>query len=98
VRRWHEDYPRTYREWKTHYLDHVESNVNFGREVGRDPWQIDCVCDMQKGRFRKRHAFDCGHTRCQLCHGIKYPRPEKTRRELLVERKLHEWLEEGGWS
>jgi hypothetical protein len=52
---------------------------------------------VQKGRFRKRHAFDCGVTRCWTCHGDKYPRREKTSQELLAELKLREWLEEGGW-
>ncbi len=95
MRRWHEDYARTLREWRKHYLDHVWNNVNFGREIGRDPYDIDCVCDMQKGRFRKRRAFDCGKTRCQLCHGEKYPRRERTRRELLAELKFREALGEG---
>jgi hypothetical protein len=97
VRRWHEDYSRTLREWKKHYLDHVWSNVYFPREIGKDPYEIDCVCDAQKGRFRKKHAFDCGKTRCLLCHGDKYPKREKKRQELVAELKFREWLEEGGW-
>jgi hypothetical protein len=95
MRRWHEDYPRTLREWKKHYLDHVESNVYFGREVGRAPYEIDCVCDAQRGRFRKRRAFGCGNTRCQICHGDKYPRREKTRQELLADLKFREGLDGG---
>jgi hypothetical protein len=35
----------------------------------------------QKGRFRKKHAFDCGNTRCGGCHPDKYPRRKKTRQE-----------------
>lgn len=93
MKRWHEDYPRALREWKRHYREHVESNVFFGREVGEDPYEIECVCDAQQGRFRKRRAFGCGNTRCQLCHGDKYPRREKTRQELLAEMKLREGLE-----
>jgi hypothetical protein len=95
MRRWHEDYPRTVREWKKHYLDHVESNVSSGREVGRDPYEIDCVCDAQRGRFRKRRAFGCGNTRCQLCHGDRYPRRAKARQELLSELKFREALADG---
>jgi hypothetical protein len=92
MKRWHEDAARTLRQWRKHYLDHVESNVNFAREVGRDPYEIDCVCDVQKGRFRKKRAFDCGHTRCQLCHADKYPRRHKTRQELLAKLKFREGL------
>lgn len=92
MRRWHEDYTRTHREWKKHYLTHVEDNISFGREAGRDAYDIDCACDAQKGRFRKRHAFDCGHTRCWLCHGSKFPRREKTRQELLADLKFREGL------
>jgi len=95
MRRWHEDYPRTVREWKKHYLDHVESNLDFGREVAKDPYKIDCACDSQRGRFRKTRAFGCGNTRCQLCHGHKYPRRATTRQELLAELKFSEGLEGG---
>ena len=92
MKRWHEDYPRTLREWKKHHLNHVEKNVYFGREVGRTPFEIDCVWDAQKGRFRKRRAFGCGNTRCQLCHCDKYPRRVKTRQESLAELKFREGI------
>ena len=95
MRRWHEDYPRTLREWKKHYLDHVEGNVDWGRGNGRDPYEIDCVCDVQKGRFRKRHPFDCGNARCHICHGDKYPRRKKTRHEMLAGMNFREWLADG---
>ena len=29
---------------------------------------VDCVCEFQAGRFRKRKAFGCGRARCLLCH------------------------------
>ena len=93
MRRRHEDYPRTLREWKKHYLDHVERNVYFGKEVGRGPYEVNCACDVQRGRFRKRRAFGCGKTRCLLCHGDKYPRREKTRQELFAELRFREGLE-----
>ena len=32
---------------------------------------VDCVCDRQVGRFRKRKAGGCGRARCYLCHGDK---------------------------
>jgi hypothetical protein len=28
---------------------------------------VDCICDLQAGRFRKKKALDCGKARCQLC-------------------------------
>jgi hypothetical protein len=90
MRRWHNDYPRTLREWKKHYLDHVASNVDSGGDVGRDPFAIDCVCDAQKGRFRKKRAFDCGGSRCHICHADKYPIRKKSRRELIAELELRE--------
>jgi len=73
VKRWHEDYPRTRREWKKHHLSHVESNLYRG-EVGRDPYEIDCVCDVQKGRFRKRRAFGTPRSRSSWYRPEKYPR------------------------
>lgn len=32
---------------------------------------VDCACDVQRGRFRKRKALGCGRPRCHLCHGEK---------------------------
>ena len=96
MKRWHQDYPRTLREWWKHYLSHVESNIAFRREVGKDPFEVHCVCDVQKGRFRKTVAFDCGRTRCWVCSRGKYPRREKTRQELRAELKFREELGEVG--
>jgi hypothetical protein len=94
MRRWHEEYPRTFREWRKHYLSHVESNIYWNRGVGADPYQVDCVCDQQKGLFRKRRALSCGRARCRLCHGYKYPKREATRGEMLSEVKLNEGIDE----
>ena len=94
MKRWHEEYPRTFREWRKHYLFHVESNINWNRALGADPYQVDCVCDQQKGLFRKRNALSCGRARCQLCHGYKYPKRETTRGEMLSEVKLKEGIDE----
>jgi len=94
MKRWHEDYPRTYREWSKHYLSHVASNISFNRLPGRDPREVDCDCDQQKGRFRKKHAFDCGKTQCYSCHSYKFPKREATREERRSELKLKEEIEE----
>jgi hypothetical protein len=95
MKRWHEDFPRTLREWKKHYRSHVEDNLNWNgvRQVGRYPYEVDCLCDGQKGRFRKRRAFGCGNTRCHICHGNKYPKRKKTRQELHAGLKFREGLE-----
>jgi hypothetical protein len=95
MRRWHEDYPRVRREWQKHYRNHIRINVYFGRAVGRDPYEIDCACDGQKGRFRKMRAFGCGRPRCQLCHSDKYPRREHTRQERLAALTFYEGLTDG---
>jgi hypothetical protein len=31
----------------------------------REP--VDCACELQAGRFRKKKALDCGKARCLLC-------------------------------
>lgn len=90
MKRWHEEYSRTYREWKKHYLSHVELNLNWCRVPGKSPYEIDCVCDGQKGRFRKMKAFDCGRPHCHICHWDKYPEREKSRQEVLYELKFKE--------
>ncbi len=94
MKRWHEEFPRTYREWRKHYLSHVESNISSNRAPGRDPYQVDCDCDHQKGLFRKKHALGCGKSQCSLCHSDKYPRRETTRHERHSELKLKEGIEE----
>jgi hypothetical protein len=29
---------------------------------------VDCVCDLQAGRFRKNKALGCSRSRCLICH------------------------------
>ena len=94
MKRWHEDFPRTYREWKKHYIVHVKSNIGYCPIPGKDPYEVDCVCDKQIGRFRKTDAHDCGHSHCFMCHSDKFPVREKTRKELRSELKFKEQLEE----
>lgn len=99
MRRWHEDEKITRREWKKHRRSHVESNKDsqygFGFDrIGMDPQDVDCECDNQKGRFRKKHAFDCGKVRCHICHGNKYPKREKHEHELRSDEDFKEQLKE----
>jgi hypothetical protein len=35
----------------------------------------------ESGRLRKRHPFDCGKTRCYLCHSEKQVYNKRRRRE-----------------
>jgi len=90
MKRWHQDYARTYREWKKHHDWHVEFNMN-GPE---DPFKVNCPCDTQVGRFRKKDAWDCGNTQCYICHGDKFPVREKTRQEMISELSFREQLRE----
>lgn len=94
MKRWHEELPRTCREWRKHWLSHVESNINYCRVPGKDPYDVDCPCDTQKGRFRKQKAFDCGNPQCDMCHSNKYPKRYQTYQEWAADLKLKEQTDE----
>lgn len=95
MKRWHEDYKITLREWKKHRRSHVESNKDSNRgRIGRDPYEVDCECDEQKGRFRKKDAFDCGNPRCNVCHFAKYPKRELHEHEVRSNLDFKEQLRE----
>lgn len=58
---------------------------------------VDCPCDMQAGRFRKKDAFDCGQTMCNVCNYEKWRLNgghEITRQELLMDLRQKEQLQE----
>jgi hypothetical protein len=58
MKRYHQERERTQREHRFHL-----------RWVHRWPERpIDCECELQAGRFRKKKAFDCGNPRCLVCH------------------------------
>jgi hypothetical protein len=101
MKRWHEEWTITHREWKEHRLIHVETNESSGvgyepcqRQPGSDPWEVDCACDEQAGRFRKRDAYDCGNPGCLLCHGDKFPRRKLTRQEIIAGLRFQEQVQE----
>jgi hypothetical protein len=94
MKRWHQDHLRTHREWKKHYRTHVESNKLSNRVPGQDPFEIDCICDHQEGRFRKKHPLGCGKSRCYLCKSHKYPKRETTRKEWRSRLELKEQIED----
>ncbi len=94
MKRWHDERHITRGQWLNHRRTHVEHNIDSSRKIGVDPYEVDCACDEQMGRFRKRDAYDCGNTRCQLCHGDKFPRREPTRQEQLAALRFREEVAE----
>lgn len=94
MKRWHDDYYVTIRQWKKHYRWHVRENKDRQTVIGQDPYDVDCDCDKQIGRFRKKDAFDCGNTRCYICHGDKLPKRSLTKQELLADMALKEQIAE----
>jgi hypothetical protein len=83
MKRWHEEYNVFYRQWKIHRKSHVDSNKDSSRNrIGKDPYEVDCECDEQVGRFRKKDAWDCGNVRCYLCHSDKFPKRQLTNKEV----------------
>lgn len=99
MKRWHQDLKISLREWRKHRRIHVEGNKQSqyyygGDRIGQDPFEVDCECDEQVGRFRKKDAYDCGHTRCYICHGDKLPKRDLTTQEIVSKLKFEEQLRE----
>lgn len=95
MKRWHEDYKIILREWKKHRRSHVESNKrNSNNRIGISAYKVDCECDEQKGRFRKKDAFDCGIPHCKICHYNKYPKREKHEHEMKSDFDFKEQLKD----
>lgn len=95
MKRWHEEYNIFHRQWKIHRKSHVETNKNYSNNrIGKDPYEIDCSCDEQVGRFRKMDAWDCGNPHCQVCHYNKYPKRELTNGEVKSNISFKEQLKE----
>jgi hypothetical protein len=99
MKRWHEESNRTFREWKKHWRSHIQSNLDHSmRGIGKDPYEVECICDKQKGRFRKKKDLDCGNPRCHMCHSDKFPKRKLTRRESEANLKLREQSSEQSQS
>ena len=97
MKRWHEEYFITLREWRKHRRSHVEKNkdgrVGYGKydhPPYSDPYEVGCACDEQKGRFRKKDAWDCGNARCRICHSDKFPKRDKHEQERLSDLSFKE--------
>lgn len=65
---------------RKHHREHLRSVHGWPKQP------VNCPCDLQAGRFRKRDAYDCGQTLCRVCHYEKWQangRHTETRQELL---------------
>ena len=101
MKRGYKDRKITRREWKEHRWLHIDMNKTWVLDLGQErrpaglaPRDVDCLCDTQVGRFRKRDAYDCGRPRCMLCHVDKFPKRTLTRQEIKAEWRFQEQLQE----
>lgn len=95
MKRWHEEYNVIFHQWKAHRKSHVESNkTRSNLRIGKDPYEVDCKCDEQVGRFRKQDAWDCGNPGCQVCHSDKFPKRSLTDQEKKSKINFKEQLKE----
>lgn len=61
MKRYHEEKDRTRRQ----HIKHL-------RQLHGWPVKpVTCICDLQAGRFRKKHPLGCGKSRCYICKGEK---------------------------
>jgi hypothetical protein len=82
MQRWHSEKHIARR----HQRDRVDlAGSDAGRQVRR--------AERQLGRFRKRHALDCGRARCFLCHGDKLL-DRRTREQCLADLNMQEGIDE----
>ena len=86
MKRYQEEKPRIEREWKKFYKQRLEGHSKEWLDAHPEhvkQWK-------QKGRFRKRDAWDCGNTQCYLCHYDKFPKRETTHQERQADLKFKE--------
>src|SRR5271167_1252057 len=94
MKRWHEDLHIIVRQWRKHRRMHVESNKTRFGFAGQDPYEVDCRCDDEISRFRKKDAYDCGKAKCKVCHADKFPWRRSTVQETTAEVSFPEQLSE----
>jgi hypothetical protein len=60
MKRWHEEVSKYRQQWRklTHRSDPAIGRVE--------------ECGSELGRYRKKHALDCGKARCGVCHYHKF--------------------------
>jgi hypothetical protein len=94
MKRWHEDYKITLKEWKKHRHYQIQNNKTWTRDrVGVSAYD-GFKYDNEKGRFRKSSTFDCGNPQCFICHSDKYPKRSKTKNELNFNLKYKEQIKD----
>ena len=93
MKRYHDEIAGTMRQWKIHRRSHVESN-KYRNRLGVSVYVVDCECDEQIGRFRKKDAYDCGNTRCGICHSDKFPKRTPHEQESISEMGFEEQIRE----
>ena len=79
MRRWHEDLKQMKRQKK------VWRSANQWIQAGGslEPTENEkAIYNRPVGRFRKRHALDCGHTRCFRCHCDKILKDKSKQQQL----------------
>lgn len=90
MRRWHEDYKISFREWKKYYNREIKYQHEWGIQFGYELGHIKEI-----GRFRKKDAYDCGIPRCKICHYEKfYQKRSSTYQEWCSDLKMKEGLAE----
>ena len=73
MRRWQQDRERMIRRWRIEIAKHEQYPHMALAVAPPDHCDTDdCHCYRGMGYFRKRHPFDCGKTRCGLCHWYKH--------------------------
>ncbi|HSB11795.1 MAG TPA: hypothetical protein VLM38_20060 [Blastocatellia bacterium] len=58
MKRYHEEQARIQSEQRFH--------LRYVHNWPKRP--IDCECELQAGRFRKKKGLDCGKAACRVCH------------------------------
>lgn len=83
MKRWHEEYHRTKRQW----VEDCRRRLDW--------WGYGGLLETRQiGRFRKRKPYDCGNTQCYMCHSDKFPKRELTHQEFFSKLSLKEQMDE----
>ena len=87
MRRWHEDATAMNRQKKIWWK--IKRNVEWSaKENSMNGKTIGSL-----GRFRKKHAMDCGKSECFICHSDKLLKI-KSKQQEIADLKLKEELNE----
>jgi hypothetical protein len=84
LKRWHEERDLMLRRWRLEIAEHERWDKGYPHmylaPLPPDSCDVDkCHCYRGPGYFRKRHPFDCGNTRCGLCHWGKWDGGRRSR-------------------